>query len=53
MKIKASKAKQIEGKEDRSLTTLEEEWKETKKIRARRVFRSRKRNYDKPKTLLE
>jgi hypothetical protein len=32
VKIKASKAKQIEGKEDRRLATVKEEWKETNKI---------------------
>jgi hypothetical protein len=32
VKIKALKAKQIEEKEERRLTTVEDEWKETKKI---------------------
>jgi hypothetical protein len=32
VKIKASKAKQIEGKEERRLVTVKDEWKETKKI---------------------
>jgi hypothetical protein len=32
VKIKASKAKQIERKEERRLATVEEEWKETNKI---------------------
>jgi len=32
VKIKALKAKQIEEKEERRLKTVEDEWKETKKI---------------------